>query len=481
MNFPVENVIDHFLRTYEEIFSAHEIISLFNSFGCRIKTTEVTDFLDNDERVFPLEKKLYITRAGVFTGMFFSFVPSAIEIAQKAFIIGDRCVPFVDPEILSCSLQFEYAGKNLKKKIIKANSSLAASLFTLFGDEYVSQYIAADPANKNMKLAANSFELPSEVNLTAVSLENVFKDTDFSFGDRILCRVKNWDSGIVEIFPITRHKMNPFQMNSDDIEHSRWNEILESALLESFDKTGPCHSIEQQLANVFYENRNLLCEKECGSIHEFLSSTRKVSMQFFGVETRIWKQGEDVPAIGNWNKEYSGIPSGVAIFDLPDYVIDCYLKDQMFEKKDDVRQVVEKMIPDEMFVTKKEKESFALQIKNRNDILRRKYNWFADFTLGGIRHKALELYSKVGSLVYDVDCAAESHCDFPQQELVTLSQLFTHILRILETLSGGRECADDEAAAIELSLEGMEYNFEDIRPQLKAAVDRFNAAQFKII
>ena len=60
-----------------------------------------------------------------------------------------------------------------------------------------------------------------------------------------------------------------------------------------------------------------------------------------------------------------------------------------------------------MKVPDEQKEMFTLQLMYRSVILRKQYNWFADFSVGSIRHKAIELYARVGELVYEVDCAAE--------------------------------------------------------------------------
>ena len=117
----------------------------------------------------------------------------------------------------------------------------------------------------------------------------------------------------------------------------------------------------------------------------------------------------------------------------------------------------------------------------RNEILRQKYNWFADFSRGAIRHRALELYTKVGDLVYDVECASDKLAEFPQQELVTLSQLFAHVSRMLEMLSRLNDSLDEDESALQLSLEGMEYNFEDICYQLKAVLDRLKHDRFKVV
>ena len=83
--------------------------------------------------------------------------------------------------------------------------------------------------------------------------------------------------------------------------------------------------------------------------------------------------------------------------------------------------------------------------------------------------------------MYDIDCASDKLEQMPQQELVTLSQLFTHVSRMLEALSCLNENLEGDEYAMQLSLEGMEYNFEDIRVPLVAAIERLQNDRFKII
>ena len=463
-------------------FSAKELLAMLCGLGNKISLDELMDFLDNDGRAFALQKRMYLTRAGAFTNQIFSFVPTQREVEQKVFVPGDRCLPFVDFDTLSFSLTFEFLGQVLPKKLFHTDCNTARDLFCLYGDEFSAQYISSDPACADLHIAANDFELPLHLNLTGISLEPIFEKVDFKYGDRILCRVYDWDKGIIEMIPILTHKLNPFQISTEDMERQKWYETLEKALLESFDRMGPCASIEEQLANVFYEQRKDLCVPDCGSIHEFLDISKKVGLELFGVETRLWFKGQDVPAVGKWNEDlYESEERAIPFFALPDFVIDCYLKDQMYEKKDNINEVLEKIIPKQLAISKKEKELLTLQIVNRNAILRKSYNWFADFSNATLRHRALNLFTEVGSLVCELDCDNKELDQLPQQELVTLSQLYTHVSRILEILSDDSECAEEEACAMELSLEGMEMNFEDIKPLLLSALDRVKQNRFNVI
>lgn len=484
MNMENGIFFDLFFNSYTEPFTAREFLQLMKGFSIDISLEEAEECLYAEPRVFCLENQLYLTKAGAFCNKYFSIKPTRQEIEQELFIAGDRCMPFVNSEIVSCYLNFEYKKEVLKPKIFNTNSMIARDLFTFFGDEWIGQYLANDPANKKLKLEENDFELPTEVNVTGVSLKKIIEDTGFEYGDRLLCHVKDWANNIIVVEPVILHDRNPFEKNSIEVEHENWNRTFEECMLKSFEKMGPCGAIEEQLSFVFYDNMRKLCVKDCSSIHEMIDSSEKIGMEMFGVETRLWRKGESVPAVGNWNKDICSTSvrfMDMDEFDLPVYIIDCYLKDMFFEKQDDIEEAIRRIIPKDVVLTPAARESVTLQIRRRSAIIRKKYNWFADFAIGNIRHKALELYSKVGSLVYDIDCTGSNLDKFPQKELVILSQLFAHIMNLLEVLSGSRECPEEEANLIGTSLEGMEYNFEDIRVKLVSVVKKLQSESFEVI
>lgn len=485
-----------FVRKFLQPFSIKDFESECKSIGIKINKNEIEELLEKNPYIFPLEKKMYITRAGAFSGRYFSFVPTLQEVSQKVIIAGDRCLPFVDFDQFPFYLNFSVENKLLEKKILKTDCNTATSLFSLFGDEFLAQYIAADPANEKLHIAENAFELPQNLYLTGFDVTNLFEKYNFKYGDRLICYVSNWDLGIVEIFPLKAflEKSNDEFVHFSDYEIARneWYINLENMLLEGFKKMGPCSSIEEQLANVFYENRKKLCIPLCGSIHEFLEKTKKISMELFGVETRLWFTDEDVPADNNGSFDEIVLP----FYDIPEFVIDCFVKDKLFElykgknslKEDISPLIIKTILSEEMDLSPDEKDFFTLQIEKRSVKLRKRYNWFADFAFGAFRHRSLELYLKVRELFFELDCSEAELKKLPQAEFVVLSQLFTHITNILQTLCEYGENSDngeiydlEEFEAMQLSLDGMEFNLEDIKPILLDAYKEIQKKRFSFI
>ena len=461
MTSTAEALIKRLLRTYKGIFSASDFAKVLTRLGVKTSVRDSTQYLESSQCVFPLKKRLYQTRAGAFTGACFSFKPTREELAKKVFVAGDRCLPFVDSDMLSNSLIFNYKGKQLKQRVIECTNYAAEDLFFLYGEEYASQYIAADPANSTLDLAQQDFELPQKVHLTAFSIEPILKDCDFRYGDRFLCTIKDWDNGVIEIVPLQSHKEDVIQIERADIDRRGWYTILEKFLIDDFSLMGPC-----------------------GSIEESLQYFKKVDIEIFGVESRLWFAGRDVPAIGTWNAvaaDDNYCSEEDFDFAVPDYLLDSFLKDCLYEKKDDINAIVAKIIPRNFSMTSDERNYLMLQITHRNAILLKTYNWFADFVTGTIRHRALELYSSISKLVYDIDGIGNDLTGFPQQELVILSQLFNHITRILDSIENDSASVIDDSDAVMLSLEGMEENFEDIKEKLSEAVEEERKNGFIVI
>ena len=70
----IEKALSQFLRTFDRPFTTTEINLLLKPYGEKATVEEIDEFLRADDRVFALEGHYYMTHAGVFNGMFFSFV-----------------------------------------------------------------------------------------------------------------------------------------------------------------------------------------------------------------------------------------------------------------------------------------------------------------------------------------------------------------------------------------------------------------------
>jgi hypothetical protein len=354
--------------------------------------------------------------------------------------------------------------------------NFALDTFALYGEGYVIPYIINDKSNETVSLASVQYSLPTEITLTSWPLKSIAGNEEIKYGDRILCRVIDWAESIVEM-SVQKVVNDEMIISHDSIERENWYTYFENGLLKSFDKNGPAGSIEEQLAFLYLENQEELCIKNCGSAEEFLKHTTKIGFSPYGVEARIWKNGEDVPYVGKWNQNFSGdaLLSDMSVMFVPQ-VIDAYLEDFIWDnlkstKKREVEDLVNWIFPQGLHLSGEERHLLVLNLQNRLDIIEKDYSQFSDFGIAPIRKRMLKLFSNVNELVCDIAGSNVSVMDFPQQELVILSQLFSHIVHLLEDVENLVLREQFPVDDVSLSLNGMEETFEDIVYTLKSALE----------
>lgn len=481
-------LLKKFFRCYEMPFTEKEIKALLNSLGISATIKEVREFLRSEPNVLELDNGKFLTRSAAFTGELFSFLPAKKEFDQGVFVVGDRFMPFIDPEIVSSSCSLYINGRKIPRKTGTFDREFALELFKLYGDEFAAQYVASDAAN-DFNLSDNDFELPPTVKLSGFDLNFLKQGFGYNKGDRILCCVTDWDSCKLNLMVIHENEKS-FKKGENVEKRFEWYNKVEEFFTESLKKFGPLGSIEDQLVSLFFDRREELCVPYCGSIEEFLNKSKKIDFEPFGVETRIWFKDEYVPALGEWNKkDIAKVKDNSSVLDFddfylldfPDYVLEQYIYDALFDKAKSVPVSVIKNIKHDEFVFSDEVESrLYVEISECYDEIKNEYNWFADQKVGPVRKSALDLFFNVSVLVRKIDYYNTNLENFSQQELVILSQLYNHIQQMLQAINFD-PAIDDIIDDYEASLEGMEWSFEQIKPVILDCLEKDKKKSFKLV
>lgn len=476
LDYSASQFISEYLDSQKEVFKAEDVVRYLKTKGKRANKEEISDLLHTSNFVFPLINGEFITRAGVFTGRWFSFKPSKEEVEKKHILLGHRCIPFLNQEIAPDSVQVVAGGKIVHSDVTVFSMNLAMDTFALYGEGYVIPFVFNDKGNDELPLTTVQYNLPKEIKLTSWPLDKISVETPFEFGDRILCRVIDWNEGMVEMY-VQKNEMNNMVISNAVIEREEWYSHFENGLLSSFKKNGPCGSIEEQLALLFLEGQEDLCVRNCGSAEEFLKHTKKIGFSQFGVESRIWYNGESVPYVGEWNKSVAKdlVLSDMSVSFTPK-IIDAYLENFIYEaskgkKKETLDDLSRTIFPMSLKMSSAERKTVLLNIEKRHVILEKQYNKFSDYTVAPVRKRILALFSQVNNLLCAIGCSGLDVSVFPQQELVVLTQLFSHVVRLLEEIENVFLREQLPLADISLSLQGMEDTFEDIRGTLKSSLD----------
>jgi DNA-binding transcriptional MerR regulator len=80
---------------------------------------------------------------------------------------------------------------------------------------------------------------------------------------------------------------------------------------------------------------------------------------------------------------------------VPDWIFDGFILDSLFNKEIDFDKIIQKIVPDLIVLSEADYKLILLHLEKKYDILRKGYNWFADYQVAKYRHEILELYSKI--------------------------------------------------------------------------------------
>lgn len=492
-DFDIAIYIDRFLRTHKEIFEISSFYKLVKKRDKSITRVDAEDILMNSIYALSIpETNEYITLAGFFTDESFSIKPKRAEVQKGVFIVGGRGVPFTDPTASPEVCTIIYNGKVLPKKVVSFPINFAFSIFREYNPEFAIQKILEDPINDKLNLPPYSTiedeGLPKEVNLSVFDLSPIIEKEGFSYGDRIICTIINWDKNILEIH-INHASHSKDEISDDDIKRNEWYENFEKALLQCFSERGPCASIQEQLLfAIFYYDPTLLCEYGdcCGSIEEYLESSKVVSFVSFGVESRLWKKGEEIPAIGPWTEyciENGCDYSSLRCEPLDEGVISALLGDIVyyFLLTKDAPKTLDKIIasPEYKSMFGEFLDLMALSFPGKVDKRFRKElkDYFsqlfgeiwdncdepAERKIVSVMHDTCILFKKVYNLTYEVLSAKVDLASLPAENVITLRQLCDHLMTSLIFTQINTPKVIELLQGLEDSIEGMGESFDMIK------------------
>lgn len=489
MKKDISVILRNYFSVQENVFSVSDFIAYIKSKGIKLSFDEALGILNSSNYVFPLINDEFITRAGVFTNKWFSIKPSKEEIKKDRLVLGHRCMPFINPDIPPCDIKIITPTARPFPRFDTFSMNFALDVFAFYGEGYVIPYIINDRANKDFSLQSVQDTLPNQTSLTCWTLSQV-AGRKMNYGERLLCRVVDWPSNTIEVQLIEKElpqNKEELQITVDDLQRERWYNYFEKGFLESFEKNGPSGSIEEQLALLFLENVDVLCVKNCGSSEEFLRHTKQIGFANYGVESRIWRTNEVVPYVGNWNNEISDeLMLAEISSNFTPQIIDAYLHQNLFCKNHlkptkTIEEIAACIFPPSLIMNKVERTAILLNLEKRNDILNKKYLGSFDNDIAPLRERTLNLFTQVNKLMCSIGGAKLDMKKFPQSELVILTQLYGHIINIIDELENIFLRLKFPVNDVMLSLNGMEETFIEIKSVLERSKAKLFKESFKIV
>jgi hypothetical protein len=263
---------------------------------------------------------------------------------------------------------------------------------------------------------------------------------------------------------------------------------LEEALLSSFTLNGPCASIDEQLAFVFFLAQEDLFVKDAGTVAEFLKWSKKVAPEYYGVETRLWFAEGEIPAQKQWNVVM--INTADTLFDdslvhlglpLTSSVVESYILDALYRKETDIDLVMGRLIP-----IRHPSAAFCVPVITRGVHQKFRaavasYNWFADHDKAILRNRYVSLHEGIARFIFSLAVSGIGPELIPDQGAVILSQLLSHTVTALENLDFPNEKTGVDLEALWESIEGVEDNFFDEKSAIQEILPELMKRRFSII
>ena len=90
MDFKTNNIIEEYLTETLDVFTTDDFYKHLKACGVKVTKADASEILHISEYVFSLVNNEFVTKAGVFTGRWFSFKPSREEVEKGCIIIGTK-------------------------------------------------------------------------------------------------------------------------------------------------------------------------------------------------------------------------------------------------------------------------------------------------------------------------------------------------------------------------------------------------------
>jgi hypothetical protein len=480
-----EDALYDFLENVTDPFSLDNVTSFVRMIASRRGShlaQEIRDFINSKNIAFRKGQDEWISRRGYLEPIRFVISPTRLELLNGILIPGHRCVPFANPALLPQEYTFYWKGKPIPWGTTEGPPDDFYPYYTIFGEEYAPQYVARDNPENESAYNSDLYEDPPEVSVHTLDMRNIYRETAFVPGDRFVVKTRNWMTGD---FELTRIKKDDWTAEELDA----WREAAEEGFTASFEYLGPGSSTDEQLAFAYWFGGRRMGEVPAYSLEEFLyEKTDKIETTAYGIETRFWYAGKDIPDLEHL-EGYLSVSDRTPVEEMlfghgvpiSEYVIQSYVRDVLFRKEQDISHIIERIAPRSVGITGREMDDLADYVFRVYAELRPKYSMFLDQLMGPIRQRVGELHTAVIDLVARLRKGDIDLSWLPKHTFVVLSQIQIHAAGILEDLDEDETPPETELEAMDNSLDSMIETYEDIKELIDNAMDSFRRNKLSVV
>jgi hypothetical protein len=468
-----EDALYDFLENVTEPFSMDEVHSFIRMIEPKRNhrlSTEIASFIDTRHIAFPVGGKRWISRRGCFESARFIITPTRLELVNGILIPGHRCIPFANPVLLPQEYSFRWKGELIPFTTTEGPPEDFYPYYTLFGEEYAPQYVAKDNPENETSFNSDPYEDPPEVSIHTLDMRNVFREGSFVPGDHFAVSLVNWKEGVFEL-----EKAGKDAWTQE--ETGAWLLAAEEGFKQSFKFLGPGSSTEEQIAFAYWFGGERMRSLPACTMEEFLyEKTDRIETAAYGIETRFWYAGRDIPD----RKDLEGVrslPDRTVIEEIlyrrgapiSEYVVQSYVRDALFRGDTGIDGILERIIPRSAGLAGRDREYLADYVREVLEEFRDGYSRFADSVMGPLRQRMGELHTAVLDLAAQLQKSDPDTSWTPRHTFVVLSQIQGHAASVLEDLDCDEAPPASELEAMDNSLDSMVDTYGDLKELIDEA------------
>ncbi|MDR2142784.1 MAG: plasmid pRiA4b ORF-3 family protein [Treponema sp.] len=474
MTITQEDRLYDFLENVTEPFSLDDIAAFIRTVEPKRTgrlNDEIASFIETRRIAFPLGGKRWTSRRGCFEPLRFVINPTNLELLNGILIPGHRCIPFANPALLSHEYSFKWRGKAIPVTTTEGPPEEFYPYYYLFGEEYAPQYVARDNPKNESAFNSDLYEDPPEVSIHTLDMRNIYRETSFVPGDLFAVSTADWKKGVFEL-----EKVDKFAQADLD----EWLAAAEEGFRQSFEYLGPGSSTEEQIAFAYWFGGKRMRALPAYTLEEFLcEKTDHIEIVPYGIETRFWYAGKDIPD----RRDLEGIrslPDRTVIEEIlcrqgvpiSEYVVQSFVRDALSRDDCDEDRIIERIIPRSAGLSDRDREYLADYILEVLKEFSATYSRFTDSAMAPIRTRGGDLHTAVIELSLQLQKSNDISW-LPNHTFIVLSQIQGHAASILEDLDTEDPPPRLELDAMDNSVDSMLDTYEDLKELVNEAMESF--------
>ncbi len=265
----------------KEKFSIEDVVKFLKSGKSQALKDRIMRTLDADDRYFGDVEGNYCSKVDYYRNFEFLITPDDWEIENKVLFPGHRFAPFVNPDVFPSEV------KVVKPALVTKELHLPLSQIfhycLLLGSEQIFDFLIAEsPDNAGLSKAARATDV---VTVNVFDMTEFYQKHDFYEGDAILCKVLDYEQGVVEFHYLSGEKRKEQKVREFIAK-------LEDALTEVICRFEKYLEIPEQLSYAFFVGGKGL--KPEGSIDEFIKYTTQIEINFDAEHTVLACRSEEL-------------------------------------------------------------------------------------------------------------------------------------------------------------------------------------------